>query len=254
MNPAATLEILLEAGNWDAVEEAAREGKAALPILQHFARSTSYETRQIALACAASIGGEAAAEILAAGLTDPNINVRLQAAKELSSGKFPAAGPAVLEQLAHSDEFLIREPLALAAGYLPADRAVPVLRTLSEGFGSLSVNARMALAKLGDPEARAALVRELSSSRPRTRYDALGELVYVNDVTLAPYAEKLLGDRESALRIGTVRRPQYRRVCDQAVDTIVFLLRLGPSFPVKPERIYTEPELEEIRDLVRRAR
>lgn len=251
MSPAATLESLLENGNWDAVEEAHREGPEALATVRSFAGSANSRVRQIAVACAAAIGGRSAGEILVAGLTDSNINVRLQAAKALSTGRFPSAAPELLDQLAHSDEPLVREFLALGAGYLPGPRTIAVLKPLSDGLGALSVNARMALAKLGDPHALADLARALSSSLPRARYDALDQMRYVDDARLLPYAEPLLSDRATALRIGPVRHPRYRRVCDQAVDTVVFLRRLRPHFPVGPEQIYTDEQLAEIRELTR---
>jgi len=250
MNSTATLENLLESANWDAVEEAQREGPAALPAIRQYARNRNYRTRQISLACAARIGGgEAAAEIIAVGLTDDNINVQLQAAKELSSGKFPSAAEAVLEQLGHGKDYLVREFLALAAGYIPGGRTVDVLRPLAEGKGALSTNVRMALARLGDAQALSELTKDLSSSSPRTRYEALDQLRYVGNPKLIPYAKRLLDDKEPALRIGPAIRPRFRRVCDQAVDTLVLMLKLRPPFPIAAERIYTDEELRQVCEL-----
>ena len=117
MNSATTLEGLLESADWEAVEEAQREGPLALPAVRRYAHSSNYRSRQIATACAARIGGDEATEILASGLADSNVNVQLTAAKELSSRPFPAAGPKVLDTLAstHQDA-VVRQLLALAAG------------------------------------------------------------------------------------------------------------------------------------------
>lgn len=250
MNSTATLGSLLESANWDAVDQAQREGPAALSTIRQYARSKNYRTRQISVACAARIGGSEAAEFIAAGLTDSNINVQLQAAKELSSGKFPSAAEVVLEQLSHGEDYLAREFLALAAGYIPGGRTVAVLRPLAQGKGSLATNARMALCRLGDEQALSELTKDLSSSSPRTRYEALDQLRYVGNPKLIPYAKRLLDDKEPALRIGPARHPHFRRVCDQAVDTLVFLLQLRPAFPVAAERIYTDEELRQVRELV----
>jgi HEAT repeat protein len=249
MNSTATLESLLESANWDAVDEAQREGPAALPAIRQYARSKNYRIRQISVACAARIGGGEAAEILAAGLTDDNINVQLQAAKELSSGKFPSAGEAVLEQLSHGHEYLVREFLALAAGYIPGGRTVDVLRSLAGENGPLAANARMALARLGDAQALSELTKDLASSSPRIRYEALDQLRYVGSPRLIPYAKRLLDDKEPARRIGPARHPRFRRVCDQAVDTLVLMLKLRPPFPISAERIYTDEELRQVREL-----
>lgn len=107
----------------------------------------------------------------------------------------------------------------------------------------------MALARLGDAKARAQLKNDLSSAVPRTRYETLDHLRYVGDLNLIPSVKKLLDDREHARRIGTARHPRFRRVCDQAVDTTVFLLHL--PFPAAPEKIYTDQELARVRELAR---
>ncbi|MGH9431414.1 MAG: HEAT repeat domain-containing protein [Terriglobia bacterium] len=250
MNSTATLESLLESANWDAVDHAQREGPAALPTIRQYARSKNYRTRQISVACAARIGGNEAAAIVAGGLIDDNVNVQLQAAKELSSGKFPSAAQAVLEQLSHGQEYLVREFLALAAGYIPGSQAVAILRPLAEGKGTLATNARMALCRLGDERALSELIKDLSSSSPRTRYESLDQLRYVANPKLIPYAKRLLSDKEPAVRIGLARHPRFRRVCDQAVDTLVFLLQLHPPFRVAAEQIYTDEELRQVRDLM----
>lgn len=249
MNSTATLESLLESANWDAVDHAQREGPAALPAIRQYARSKNYRTRQISVACAARIGGNEAAAIVAAGLTDDNINVQLQAAKELSSGKFPSAAQAVLEELSHGQEYLVREFLALAAGYIPGSQTVAILRPLAEGKGTLATNARMALCRLGDEHALSELIKDLSSSVPRTRYESLDQLRYVGNPELIPYAKRSLSDKEPAVRIGPARHPRFRRVCDQAVDTLVLLLNLRPPFPIAAEHIYTDEQLEQIREL-----
>jgi HEAT repeat protein len=250
MSPASTLEVLLASGNWDAAEEAQREGAMALPAIRTYAQSKNSGSRQVAMACASRVGGDEAGAILAAGLTDEDINVQLTAAKELGSGKFPSASGAILDQLAKEKDDLVREFLALDAGYLPGNKTIAVLRPLAEGTGGLATNARMALARLGDARARAVLEKELSSPIPRTRYEALDQLRYVGDTGFIPSAKKLLDDAEPGRRIGTARNPRFRRVCDQAVDTLTFLLKLNPPFHVAPERIYSKEELSQFKLLL----
>ena len=251
MSATATLDQLLESGNWDAVEEAQRQGALALPTIRTFAQGKNPVARQIAMACAARVGGNDAAAILAAGLTDSDVNVQLTAAKELTGGKFPAASGAILDQLAKGKDDLVREFLALDAGYIPGEKTLAILRPLADAEGGLGENARMALARLGDPRARAVLARNLSSLTPATRYESLDQLRYVGDMDLIPAAKKLVDDAEPARRIGPARRPRFRRVCDQAVDTLTFLLKLTPPFPVAAEKIYSKAELTEFKQLLR---
>jgi hypothetical protein len=107
----------------------------------------------------------------------------------------------------------------------------------------------MALAKLGEPQARAALLADLAAPLPRTRYDTVGQLRYVGDVGLASHARKLLPDRAAAQRIGIMNAPRYRRVCDQAVDTLVYLRQLKVSFPVNLEQIYSDDQISQVERL-----
>jgi HEAT repeat protein len=250
MSSTSTLQELLAKGNWDAVAEGRRLGVEALPVVQAYAKDKNSVSRQIALACAGQIGGAEAASLLAAGLSDRDINVQLTAAKELGQGKFPAASPAILENLANGKDELVREFLALDAGYIPGDKTLTILEPLAGGKGALATNAKMAMARLGDARARAMLASDLSSDVPRTRYEALDQLRYVEAQEFVPRAKVLLADLAPARRIGTARNPRFRRVCDQAVDTLAFLLRLNPSFGVAPEKIYSPEQLAQFRQLL----
>src|ERR1700722_1350922 len=141
MNSAATLEHLLASADWDAVDVAQRQGPLALPAIRIYVHSSNYRSRQIALASVARIGGAEAGTILASGLTDGNVNVELQAAKELSTGRFPSAAESILQQLEHGKDDLVRQFLALAAGYIPGRKTVSVLQPLAGQKDELAMNA-----------------------------------------------------------------------------------------------------------------
>ena len=247
-----TLGILLQQASWRAVDEAKTMGESALPIIEPFSRDQDFAKRQIAMASAGAAGGEGAGPILSAGLKDENVNVRLEAAKALERDPNPAATETVLEVLENGPDEVVREMLALAAGSLPGDTTVEVLKKVQEqDLGQISINAQMALAKLGSGTAKQTVVAELSDSLPRTRYDALEKLVYINDPGLARFAVKLLGDSSPAVQIGSVKMPKYRRVCDQAVDTLVTLLKLQVSFRASISTIYPDRDIREVEELVR---
>lgn len=248
MSTVVELEGMLAAGDRGAVDLARQLSEAAWPAISHAAKMPDYRSRRIAMICAGQIGGDKAGSVLSSGLLDTNVNVRIAAAKQLSVEPPATAQDAVLDALSRSSETRtsIREFLALAAGYLPGDRTIQVLRPLAKGTDPLALNARMALAKLGDPDARKSLINKLSAGVPYTRYEGLEQLQYVNDAGLALHAKRLLGDRAKAQLIGPERNRQYRRVCDQAVDTLVYLLKLTPPFETNIEKIYSDAELMEI--------
>ena len=248
MDITTQLEFLLEQANWQATEESRRLGNASLPVLQKYATHENYQIRQIALACAAPLAAALTASMLAMALIDSNINVRVTAANALAEKAYPPeliAG-AVLEQMMSSPDEIVQEKLALAAGYLPGENTLDVLRKLSPGTTQLATNARLALVKLGDPESRTQLLNQLTSPIAKERYEVIESLQYVNDRTLVPVIKKFLRDSDQALMIGTKRNPRYRRVCDQAVDTIIFLLKLTVNFPHDPERIYRAEEIQQV--------
>ena len=251
MSKQAELERLLADGDYRAVEVAAAMGDAAVPALRKGAGMAGYRSRQVAMACAGKVGGEAAGEVLSLGLKDRNVNVRVAAAGQLSVNPPESAKDAVLSTLVRSTESDVRELLAFSAGYFPGERTVAILRSIASGKGVLASNARMALARLGDPAGREAVLNDLASSDPLVRYETLGDLRYVDDPSLAVRVKPLLLDMADAQAIGPGGGWKHRRVCDQAVDTLVYLLKLKLPFPTSEETIYTEEQLLHVRDVTR---
>ena len=251
MSAQAELERLLAEGDFRAVEVAAGMGDAAVPALRKGAGMPGYRSRQVAMACAGRVGGEASGEILSLGLKDGNVNVRVAAAGQLSVNPPESARDAVLSALVRSTETDVREMLAFSAGYFPGERTVAILRSIAAGKEVLASNARMALARLGDKAGREALVADLGSSDARVRYETVGGLRYVNDPALASHVKPLLRDTEDVQALGSERSRRYRRVCDEAVDTLVYLLKLRLPFPADEETIYTGEQLLQVQDMTR---
>ena len=240
------LDELLKAASFSAVDEAGRLGPLALPAIRRHVKDENYRTRQLAMLCAGRIGADQGADILAAGLLDENFNVQNAAANELAKRAYPGAASAILTQLAGTTNGLAKEKLALAAGYLTLQQAGKVLSPIARGRGVLASNARMALARLGDRDAQKTLIGELSASSSRVRYDALEKLIYVNDPSYVSNAKQLLQDKSQAVRVGPVQMPRYRRVCDQAVDTLVILFQAATSFQVSQDKVYSDQEIRQL--------
>ena len=245
------LENLIAQGDWKAVELAKQMGAAAWPSIKQGATMADYQSRQISMVCAGQLGGGAAGAILLAGLGDKHINVSLAAAGQLSKNPPASARQGILNELAACSEENICALLALAAGRLPGEPSSKTLLGLVEGDDDVAKNAQLALAKLGHPEYLKAHLSKLASENPHTRYEALAQLVYIDDAKLAENARVLLSDKEVAVTIGKQYKPRYRRVCDQAVDTLVSLLKLIPPFQTSAESIYSDVQLSQIREIAK---
>lgn len=253
MSTVAELEQMLIADDIAAVNLAQQIGDAAWPAINRAAKMSEYRSRQLAMMCAGKIGGTNAGIVLAAGISDQNINVRSVAAKQLSENPPESAKNAVLSRLSGGLEKResIQEFLILAAGYFPGDRTVQVLQPIANGDDSLAEHAKIALAKIGDSPSRQWLVNKFSNDEPQARYEALEQLYYVDDSNLAQHSKRLLGDRAETVALGPERNPKFRRVCDQAVDTLVHILNLKPPFETNLEKIYSEEELKKIVELAK---
>jgi HEAT repeat protein len=239
------LDTALLKGDSRATEEAGTLGPAALPVLRRHVQDENYRSRLLVMRCAGRIGAEQGADILAVGLADENFNVQNAAANELAKMAYPGAANAIFERLLAGGDEIVRERLALAAGYLPGHRTMDVLKSVETEGGALASNARMAMARLGDHDAQQSLIAELGAPLASARYDALEKLVYVDDRSYAPLVQRMLQDREEAVRIGIAEMPRYRRVCDQAVDTLIALLRPKVTFETSVETIYSDDALAE---------
>lgn len=251
MSKAKELEHLIAQCDWQAVDLAVRLGEAAWPVIEQGARMENFQSRQISMVCAGRLGGETAGTLLLAGLADKHINVSLAAAGQLSRNPPPSALQGILRELAACQEDNICALLALALGHLPDEDSTKTLLDLTGRDDDTAVNARLALAKLGHDEFLAAHLSRFASDDPHTRYEALAQLIYIDHARLAEHAKQLLFDKDVAVTIGTQYAPLYRRVCDQAVDTLAALLKLKLPFVVSAESIYSDSQLSQVSEMAR---
>ncbi|HDP24294.1 MAG TPA: HEAT repeat domain-containing protein [Deltaproteobacteria bacterium] len=251
MSKVHELEHLIAQGDWQAVDLTAHLGEAAWPAIEQGARMENFQSRQISMVCAGRLGGETAGTLLLAGLADNHINVSLAAAGQLSRNPPPSALHGILGELAQCQEENICALLALGVGHLPGEASMNALLELTGRDDDVAKNARLALAKLGHDEYLEALLAELASDDPHARYEALAQLVYIDDAKLGEHAKKLLYDKEVAVTIGKQYAPRYRRVCDQAVDTLAALLKLKLPFAASAESIYSDSQLAQVREMVK---
>jgi HEAT repeat protein len=237
------LEASLTRVEYRAIDESRVAGIASLPLLRRYSRDRDHRIRKLTMHCAGVIDLARSGLILVEGLDDENLNVKSAAANELAQRTCPAAADAIGDRLVAEEDELMLEQLALAAGRSPGARSLELLSSVKPGGAVLAAHISMALARLGDAEARRILLDELEAPQARSRYDALEKLIYVAERGYAPRAMRLLGDRAEAVRVGFVQMPRYRRVCDQAVDTLAQLLGVRTDFPLAEDKLYSPAEI-----------
>lgn len=261
----------LAAGDWKALDEVKRRGEGARPTLRTFSLSKSVQARRLAIDGLASIGHAGDADVIGAALSDVSINVRLAAARALGERTYPGATDMLLGAIASAPESVLLELFIRAAGLHPSARTVAAIRPFAKGedVGSnrrahvlakdeLAADAIYALAKLGDAGGIKALTARLGASLPYTRYHALERLCYVADRRFVPLAVRALSDRSRVFQLGFIAaapspdpNPQYRRVCDQAVEASLCLTGVRPPFQGVSGRVYSDGEIAAVRKLAR---
>lgn len=246
------LENLIAQGDWSAVDLVVKMGEAAWPVIKQGAKMDSYESRQVSMVAAGRLGGISAGEILLSGLRDKHINVVLVAAGQLSKKPPLSAHSGILDEINTCNEGDVCELLALSLGQIPGEKSInALLNLLNKDLQEDDVekNAQLALVKLGHPKYIKKHLKNLDSKDAYERYKTIANFVYIDDTKYAKEIKRHLVDKEVALVIGTQYKPRYRRVCDQAVDSLVFVYKLTPSFEIKAENIYSDKQIAEINEI-----
>lgn len=248
-----TLEMQLEEGNGDARETARAMATGAIPVLKSYAGSESAQTRALALECFGAIGGDEAVTELVKGLEDPDINVRNKAVRLLHRIHSPAAIDGLKKALKDSPDEWVRGNAALILGKFDAADLLGVIKEQLEREPDLKAagQMRLAIARLEAGEARQEVIQRLSHGNARERYDAIGDLEYLNKPELVSYLVPLFSDVAEVRNVGTEPFPVWHRVCDRAVEAVERLLSVELPFSTGG-RNYSPEEIELVRQTVAR--
>lgn len=241
----------------------ARLGPSVVPHLAPFLSDPSEDVRTQGVAVLREIGGASAVPLLVAALGDASLEVRERSASALwdrcEPGAVLAAAGAearlralVEEETSAAGAYLLlgrsREPASRDALARAAARKEPLVK-LSPGALPVpaALAARVALSRLGDREARAALLRWSDAGvapgpPPPERLFVLAALGEVDDPALLHAVASALDDeRPVAGGVPSGAAPS-RRVCDVAVEAFVARLRLAPGFALSEARRYDAAE------------
>ncbi len=246
------LEREILAGDRRAILRAQKLGDAATPTLLALVGHADPDVREIALYSLGEVGGEGSAEALAAATLDPMPVVRGVALRGLLARPDPAALPAVLSAYDRSPEADVRFHLARVVGLMP-DGSVSLAtlraRRAHELYALPREGLLVALARLGDPDAREEVLRVLAALPERpARKRWLDHVEYVGQPWVLSGLRPFLDDETPALRIGAdgiPDVPEYLRVCDLAVNLVATIGGAQLSFAVNRMTLYSPEQRAE---------
>ena len=154
----------------------------------------------------------------------------------------------------------------LLSSFAPGDRTLDSLRRVKHDAGdqpaklhpwsqpvALRWAANLALSRLGDDEARSALLGSAESASTDERLLMLDAIDTIDDPPLLHQVAKYLSDEAEISRGVPSGAEPRRRVQDYAVDRLAGRLKLALSFPLNSSGRYTPEQIEETRRLIRRS-
>jgi len=235
----------------DARETAGRLGKSALPALLPRTRGESVRERVLVLECLAEVKGPEAVRALVQALQDSEQDVWNMALNLLHYTNSPEAIGPLTELMVQSPHARVRGEIARILGRMEAASALPAIQSQigKEGDQEAAHKMNLAIARLKDGDERKKVVERLSHSDPKVRYRAIGELEYVNDRNLVNRLLPLFYDEARVVNVGQERWPVWHRVCDRAVEAVVFLTGKTLPFPTG-NRSYTPEQIRMARELI----
>lgn len=138
-------------------------------------------------------------------LTDPDRDVRQQAAIDVGTSRHPDAAPVLVACLWTEEDFFVRETLVWAVAHV-ADAASPLLlAALTEADASLRVRALHALSKIADPATAGPVAALVADPVPDVAAKARWALTRIAGPGAAPALVALLGSGDSTARNGLTR-------------------------------------------------
>lgn len=248
------VERLILAQDWSVLDHIGGLGQDALPLLTRLMKNPDPQVRQLVVLCLEHVDGPGAADLLTEAVNDPDEQVRAYAADMLLASPHPSILPAIQVEVSRHEDPRIRSKAALLVGLLGGGRSLGILREAleSEADDGVRSSLEQALARLGDPHARGAIVVQLRSPDKKAQFQALENIEYVGDGALVREVAWLLSDSSPVtvlMDAGTAK--VVLRTQDAAAKVIAQLLGQPFSFRLASYRVCTDAELQEVRAYLR---
>ena len=257
---AKQVEEMILKKNWDVTEyierlDLEKLDPSVIPVLLKLAKNSEWEVRQLSLLCLAYFKTRESAETLAKALLDSDINVRSYAVGLLQETHDPAILPQLLEALKTSEDDHVRAMTVLVIGRIGDEGAKEELKKLLliEKDKTMRSNINQALARLKDEDSRKAILAELKSPVPKTRFEAIQKIEYIKDKEMALNLEPLLDDPTPAVTItATATRRVTIRMNEAVVKAIAIVFDQPFSFRIDRLRPCTDQEIQEAKQFLQK--
>ncbi len=235
---------LLLADDSAAIERTRAAGEAALPALEAQLEHPDPDVRFLVVECLVALGSPAALRLLPPRIEDDSLDVRLEAVNALfDHGPVPGMGPELAALYDRSPDGYIRRQLALVLGRLEPQESGSRLASRLVANDLARDGLLAALARQGDPSARARLARLLEEAQGERVVDVLRLFRYVGRAEYTLDLLPLLEREEIVQDLSNDITQIKRRACDLALDEFLRLRPEALGFGLRPPRegyVYTE--------------
>lgn len=253
-----TLVIQVKARKAEAQATAAKLGPEAAPSLVRLADDPDPEIRGMALVCLGIVGTEHASNIAMKKLTDDEDQVVAQALQVLQ--RHPPVGreQELLRIFQDPTQAVICADLALIAGRLAPKIDPTPWKELwkKEADQQVKNNLLLALARMGDKEAREIFAAQMqTSAKGAESVEWIDNCKYMEDSWIVPHMLPLLDRTETAIELAPDLPQKWPlRTCDLAGRAIVELTGEKVSFQIKGPDQFTPEQIAVVREIAMRAK
>ena len=240
--------------NSDPIWASIEHNSEAIALMFKLSENTKSSTRSIAISCLNDIENDPKViQKMLNVLTDPVEDIRHTAVTYLNFNNSVAIVPQLIPHLDNSDT-IVRGEIALILGNIKDPQALLALKERSKKEPALSVqkNIMLARAKLGDREMKENITKQLSINDSKIRFQALEDLKYIDDKTLAYYFLPALNDKGNTYQLSNPGKIpiRYMLVCDLAINMIAAWYPGIFSFKVDDYTNYSQEEIEQAKKFV----
>lgn len=254
----------LRRGDYEPISQLTGRAKELVPLLARYANDPSVEVRREVVALVKAGNTPAAVPVLIHLLADADAEVQRSAAAGLylldpaALTKHPASAKALAQGVAAGNT--ASAPAVLLLGYAPPAAVTSALQELrSQGPESrtkleewlppvpVRLAATVALSRLGDREARRALLEATTEQDLAARQFLLGVVRDIDSPEVLHALAAYLDDTRLTGSGAPAGAESQRRLCDDAVNALVRRLKLKVAFPLSEAQPYLPAQIDQVR-------